>query len=126
VLIGCGVAAASALTGRMSPAGVTLTVTVPTQQTTDITLTVAPPDDSQNVRAALADPAKIRSIQNARTRQKLIVELRALDAFIAKRPKLRHYRTNLWYVAHHVHPALQPKYLAALVWCSLAAPRGCG
>ncbi len=78
------------------------------------------------VKAALADPAKIAAVSDVRIRQKLAVQLRDLDAFLAERPKLRPYREHLWYVAQHTRPSLAPRRLAALLWCTVWFPRDCG
>jgi hypothetical protein len=106
---------------------VTLTVTVPTKQTsTDLTVAVPTTDDSQNVQAALSDPTKITQVSDAKLRRKLTGELHDLDAFLATRARLRPYRASLWYVAHHTRPAVTPRRVAALVWCALWFPHSCG
>jgi hypothetical protein len=132
VLAASGVAAASSITPRTSPGGVTITVTVPADVTSTITTpkvttsTALSQAAALQLQAALDDPSKISSIADARTRERLQTELRDLDALLAQRPKLRSYRLHLWYVAHHAHPSLTPRRLAALLWCTVWFPRDCG
>lgn len=88
-------------------------------------LTLAVPDPSQALRAALADPAKIAAVPNAAARRVLSRQLRDLDAFLATRAKLQPYRAHLWDVAQHARPAIAPRRLAALLWCTVWFPRDC-
>jgi hypothetical protein len=127
----CGIAAASTLASATGPAGVTITVTVPNDVTsTTITVpraaTTVRAADALQLKAAYADPAKIAAVADARTRRALQTELRDLDAFLARRAKLRPYRAHLWYVAHHTHPSVSARRLASLLWCTVWFPHDCG
>lgn len=127
-----GVAAASTVASGTSPAGVTITITVPDDVTsTTITVpsartTTARPEDALQLKAAYADPSQISLVADARTRRALQTELRDLDAFLVGRSKLRPYRAHLWYVAHHTHPSVTARRLASLLWCTVWFPRDCG
>jgi len=117
---------------KSTPGGVTITVTVPDRVTsTTITVphaatTTVPPRDAAHIRAALADPAGISSVADARMRKQLTTELRDLDSFLAPRPRLQPYRAHLWYVAHHSRTPVSPRGLAALLWCTVWFPHDCG
>jgi hypothetical protein len=131
VLAGGGIAAASSVGSASTPAGQTITITVP--QTTATTVTVpartAPKLSAHAlalIRAAMSDPSRIGAVTDARTRTMLTAELKALDAFLAPRPKLQPYRAHLWLVAHEVKPTVAPARLAALLWCTVWFPDDCG
>jgi hypothetical protein len=127
-----GIAAAATVTAGASPGGVTITVTVPDLTSTTVTVPrvttprALSPGDAQRIRAAGDDPSQISTIQDAQTRKLLQAELRDLDAFLLVRPKLRPYRDHLWYVAHHSSPAMSPRRLAGLLWCTVWFPHDCG
>jgi hypothetical protein len=106
--------------------GETVTLTVPTEASATITLTVAAPDAAERLAAALADPAAVTRVDDANTRRILAKQLASLDAFLAPRPKLQPYRTHIWYVAHHARPPVSPRRVAALLWCTVWFPRACG
>ncbi len=138
MLAACGVAAASTFASGATPGDVTITVSLPIATTTSTgtvlnitvpsgtTSTSSKAREAANLKAALADPAKISSVADPKERRLLKAELRDLDAFLAKRPKLQPYREHLWYVAHHTHPALAPQRLAGLLWCTVWFPHDCG
>jgi hypothetical protein len=132
VLAAAGLAAASTVTAEPAAlGGVTITITVPNTSTTltvpkAATSTVVASRAKAQLRAALADPAKVSSVTDPRARRKLTTELRALDAFLSSRPKLRPYRAHIWYVAHHSRTtSVSPRALAALLWCTVWFPRDC-
>ena len=132
VLAACGIAAASTVAAKSTPGGVTITVTVPNRVTSTTTAMPRPATttvaggDSADVRAALADPARISSVVDVRTRKRLTTELHDLDSFLAPRPRLQPYRAHVWYVAHHSRTPVSPRALAALLWCTVWFPHDCG
>lgn len=119
-------AAAASISGRSSPVSATVTLTVPSGPSGVTTLTVPPLGTAAGrLQAALADPAQVASVADPRVRRRLLAELRGLDAFLAARPTLLPYRDHLWYVAHHAHPPVSPRRLAALLWCTVWFPHDC-
>jgi len=133
VLAGGGIAAASAVgSGAAQPAGQTITVTVPQETTTTIAVPPPPKPPALSaharalIQAALNDPGKIGAVSDVKTRTLLANQLKALDAFLAPRPKLQPYRAHLWLVAHEVEPMVAPVRLAALLWCTVWFPADCG
>jgi hypothetical protein len=99
---------------------------VPAETEASITLTVPQADAAERLDAALADPAAVPRVEDPRARRLLTLQLAALDAFLASRAPLLPYRTHIWYVAHHVRPAIAPRRAAALLWCSVWFPHACG
>lgn len=130
VLAGGGIAAASTVAEGSAPAGQTITITVPQETTVAVPPAPRPPKLSAHakalIKAALIDPTKIGAVTDAKTRGLLTNQLKALDAFLAPRPKLQPYRAHLWLVAHEVKPMVAPARLAALLWCTVWFPADCG
>gem|GEM_PF-6308530 len=122
LLVSGGFAASSTL-GAPSPQSQTVTVAVPQSGQRTVTLTVA--DQQEALESALSDPARVSAVADAATRRALTAELRDLDAFLAARPKLRPYRTHIWYVAHHARWHLTARQVAAVLWCTVWFPTDC-
>jgi hypothetical protein len=121
-----GAALAFRASAGSQPAATTVTLTVPALPNPTVTVRVVPLSTANAIAAALDDPDKVAGLEDSATREPLAAELRRLDAFLAPRPALVPYRAHLWLVAHHSRPRIDPRRLAALLWCTVWFPRACG